>query len=326
MIAPDVSSFQQEVECVYGGDKYRVRDNGAVLRKSRLGKRRRPLDDKWTFGNPCRHSGYMKLSTPVVHRIVATAFHGASPSNQHVVDHIDTNRRNNRAENLRWVTRLDNILSNPVTHKKIIAAYGSIEKFFENPRMPEVPRQLGQYDWMRTVSRDEATASRERMEKWAKSETRPKGGSFSEWLFATTDKTSQHQPEIQDVASLTPGAFQRRWKTPCEFPASPDMPREEALHEYKRRLTHGTVFSRNQYCESRALSADINQAESALIVLCELGPNPVKPWAISRVTIEGGELCHENLGSCFAREGAEKRYCLALDLPWEGGDSIDDYC
>ena len=321
-----VNVFQRELECVFGGDIYVVRDNGAVFRKSRRGKRRRPLDDKWTFGKPCRHSGYMKLSTAVVHRIVATAFLGEEPSEQHVVDHIDTNRRNNRAENLRWVTRLDNILSNPATHKRIIAAYGSIEEFFENPKKPEVPRQLGQYDWMRTVSREEARASRERMDKWAKSEARPKGGTFGEWLFATADNASQHPTEVQDVASLTPGAFQRLWKTPCEFPASPEMPRVDALHEYKGRLTDGTVFSRNKYGESRALSADINQAESALIVLCELGPDPVKPWAISRVTIEGDELCHENLGSCFAREGAEKRYCLALGLPWEGGDSIDDYC
>ncbi len=201
MIAADVRDFHQEVDCVYDGDEYLVRDNGAVLRKSRPGKRKRPLDDRWTFGNPCRHSGYMKLSTAVVHRIVATAFHGEAPSKQHVVDHADTNRRNNRAENLRWVTRLDNVLSNPATHKKIIAAYGSIEAFFENPRNPKVPRHLGQYDWMRTVSRDEARASRERMDRWAKSEKRPRGGSFGEWLFAATDQTSQHQLEVQDSVS-----------------------------------------------------------------------------------------------------------------------------
>ena len=53
MIAADVRDFQQEVDCVYDGDEYLVRDNGAVLRKYRPGKRKRPLDDRWTFGNPC---------------------------------------------------------------------------------------------------------------------------------------------------------------------------------------------------------------------------------------------------------------------------------
>ena len=42
----------------------------------------------------------MDIGTEVVHRIVATAFHGEQPSVKHIVDHIDTNRRNNRVENL----------------------------------------------------------------------------------------------------------------------------------------------------------------------------------------------------------------------------------
>jgi len=221
---------------------------------------------------------------------------------------------------------LDNILSNPATFKRVVAAYGSIEEFLENPQKPENSRHLGQYDWMRTVTSDEARASRERMDKWAKSEKQPNGGSFGKWLFSRTDPPSQHQPEMQDVASLTPGAFQRRWKTPCEFPACPEMPTEDALHEYRRRLTYETVFSRNQYGDSCAMLAEIGQDDLSLIILCELGPDAIKPWAISRVMIEAGELCHENLGSCFTKEGAEKQYSLALGLPWEGGDSIDDYC
>lgn len=320
-----VHDSQREVSCIYGGDEYLVRDNGAVFRKKRPGKRKRPLDEQWTFGNPCRHSGYMKLSAVVVHRVVACAFHGQPPSDQHVVDHIDTNRRNNRAENLRWVTRLENILLNPATHKKILAAYGSIEAFFENPQKPDIPRFLGQYDWMRTVSKEEAQASRKRMEKWAKSDRRLRGGSFGEWLFATENQVSGRDLEAQDVDSLTVGAIQRRWRTPCEFPACPEKARDVALLEYKQELTSGSVFSRNQYGESRALSAGISQDESALIVLCELEANAIKPWANSRVTVEGGKFCHENLGSCFTLEGAEKRHCLARGLPWEGGDSIDDY-
>ena len=50
---------------------------------------------------------------------MATAFHGEPPTKEHVVDHIDTNKQNNRPENLRWVTRLENILLNPITAKRI---------------------------------------------------------------------------------------------------------------------------------------------------------------------------------------------------------------
>src|SRR5947209_2628132 len=111
--------FFQELDCTYDGEQYSVRDNGAVLRHPRHGKRRRSLDGLWTFGKPNDKTGYMELASVRVHRIVATAFHGVPPTPEHVVDHIDTNRRNNRPENLRWLTRLENALKNPITLKRI---------------------------------------------------------------------------------------------------------------------------------------------------------------------------------------------------------------
>ena len=121
MPADLLDQYERQVEIEYLGEKYLVRDNGAVCRPSRPGGRKRQLDDAWTFGRPSDSTGYMYISSHVVHRIVALAFH-PSPSDQHVVDHIDTNRRNNRADNLRWVTRLENLLLNPVTLASAIQA------------------------------------------------------------------------------------------------------------------------------------------------------------------------------------------------------------
>lgn len=42
------------------------------------------------------------------HTLVATAFLGAPPTSQHVVNHIDGNITNNNASNLEWVTRSEN--------------------------------------------------------------------------------------------------------------------------------------------------------------------------------------------------------------------------
>ena len=104
---PDMD-YTEERECDYKGEHYSVRDNGAIMRHYK--GRKRPSDNIWTFGRKDDSTGYMIFSGERVHRIVATAFHGEAPSEQHVVDHIDTNRCNNRPENLRWLTKLENII------------------------------------------------------------------------------------------------------------------------------------------------------------------------------------------------------------------------
>jgi len=178
-----INDFEKEIECSYKGETYSVRDNGAVLRHPRIVSKPRPTDNIWTFGKYNVKTGYAEIAGERVHRIVATAFHGAAPSPQHVVDHIDTNRRNNRPENLRWITKLENILLNPITAKKIIFLCGSIEEFL---RDPSKLRQNGidrDFEWMRAVSKEEAAISLERMLSWAKSDKPSLGGSLGEWVY-----------------------------------------------------------------------------------------------------------------------------------------------
>ncbi|WP_222869379.1 hypothetical protein ROLI_012190 [Roseobacter fucihabitans] len=137
--------YETEVEVEYRGERYRVRDNGGAYRLNEFRKRARPLDKTWTFGRQNFTTGYHLLAGVPIHRIVCSAFNGPPPSDKHVVDHIDTNRANNRPEKLRWLTRLENALLNEITARRIELAYGSIEAFLEDPSRPlcyALPLQL----------------------------------------------------------------------------------------------------------------------------------------------------------------------------------------
>lgn len=178
-----LDDFEKEVTCIYKNETYSVRDNGSVLRHPKTDKKPRPTDNKWTFGKYNDKTGYAEIAGERVHRIVAIAFIGSPPSPQHVVDHIDTNRRNNRPENLRWVTKLENILLNPITARKVEYLCGSIENFLKDPSILRDNASDPNFSWMRAVSKEEAAASLERFQSWSKNDKPSMRGSLGEWIY-----------------------------------------------------------------------------------------------------------------------------------------------
>jgi hypothetical protein len=128
-------------------------------------------------------TGYLEITSVRIHRIVATTFHSEPPTKEHVVDHIDTNKQNNRPDNLRWVTRLENILLNPITARRIEIICGSVEAFLADPSKFRDKFADPNYGWMCAVLAEEAQISLERMLFWANSYKALKGGSLGEWVF-----------------------------------------------------------------------------------------------------------------------------------------------
>lgn len=79
---------------------YEVSNHGRV-RNSRTGRLLKLIPHKSGYLNVqlwCK----MKYRTFLVHRLVANAFLGPAPSDEHEVAHGDANMHNNRASNLRW--------------------------------------------------------------------------------------------------------------------------------------------------------------------------------------------------------------------------------
>lgn len=316
-------NFSREVDCTYKEELYTVRDNGAIFKHSPVDKRPRPTDNEWTFGKPNIKTGYMELASIVIHRIVATAFHRAPPTKDHVVDHIDTNKRNNRPENLRWVTRLENTLLNPITVKKIEFVCGcSVEEFLNDPSKFRDKFQEPNYQWMCAVNKQEAQYSLNRLLSWARSDKLPSGGSLGEWIF----NRANLQPEFPDIVmAKTLNATQRNWRIPSEFPCCPQKYSGEPLVAYAEKLEADSVFCLNDHYSSLVSKSAISNDYQSLFVVTE-SKDAIKQWALAKVTYENDLFVHESLGTFFTQEGVEKQYCLAQGLEWSGGDSIDDYC
>lgn len=207
-----INDYNEVRECVYKDEHYSVRDNGAIMRHLREGKKARRDDGIWTFGLKNPQNGYMMLGQHRVHIIVATAFLGARDSKVYVVDHIDTNRCNNRVENLRWFTRLENALNNEITRNKIIYICGSIEAFIENPSiLRERPVGEPSLEWMRTVTKEEAATAYENLRKfWEEQAKNPKplvGGKMNDSVYRKQQAATQNVPisSNKENASTTIG-------------------------------------------------------------------------------------------------------------------------
>lgn len=303
----DVEDFKVEKECVFEGERYSVRDNGAVLRHPQPEGRKRATDNQWTFGKTNSANPYLHIASVRIHRIVATAFHGEPSDSKMVVDHIDSNARNNRPENLRWLTRLENTLLNPVTRKKIEYLCGSIEAFLENPSMLNQLNLTPDMSWMRTVTPEEAKNCKMRMAIWANTNHKAYGnpiyrkGEFAKRAFKPIQKWEaglSGEPGL-DFA-LTPMCGQYMWRGASSFPCCPVEVGNSPIDSYYNNLKPGEIFSYSEQDPDvpklTTLKVSKTNDNSLILVLCKNDGS--KPYAIAGISLnQEGYFIHFALGS-----------------------------
>ncbi len=102
---------------IAGFEDYMVSNTGKVKSKARLSRQNHRLPER-ILSQHYNSSGYRYVDCVndfgrkhlLVHRLVAKAFVN-NPRNLNEVDHIDTNKDNNCADNLRWCTHSENHLN-----------------------------------------------------------------------------------------------------------------------------------------------------------------------------------------------------------------------
>ena len=335
-------------ECDYEGEHYSVRDNGAVMRHPKNG-RNRPNDNRWTFGTPDKE-GYPAIAGTRVHRIVAVAFLPPPERDDFVVDHIDTNRQNNRPTNLRWISRLDNIVLNENTRKKIEYITGmKIEDVLKDMSVLRESRLPSNYSWMCAISQEEADRSLELWHEWAEKPSKtiskqeltikkqserglnnsssiPKGVPFyvaNSQLGLDLNQYLEPEPEVTLKNSRTSGVVLDDWIPDGDFPLCPGV--GHSLQEYLANLKEGAIIYRNDFNhEVSVMAAEISDDGNTLMVR-GYDARGTKPYYVITVTMMDGRFVHKR-DTYFEEIGQEKSYPLGLGRAWTGGDCIDDFC
>ena len=295
--------YDCEKPCEYKGRKYYVRDNGAVYRRCLDDGVVRKGDEEWTFGKPNPQTGYLCIGKEIVHRIVCTAFHGEPEGDRNIVDHIDTNRWNNRPENLRWVTRLENLTNNPITMAKIEVKFGSFDAFLEYlSQKAGLKVEKTDFSSMRQVSPEEGEAYLQHWNDWVekpREERIPLGFGQGEWMYKGKRKREfVFQNWIPQVLDKT---------EECSFPLSPKSTEEgeDVLQKYLDALVPGATFLISRYYKTVVKEVVFFEKENKLRVLSKRINAQRAPWYIFEIWPDGNYLSHRIVGTYGIKRHAD---------------------
>lgn len=190
---PD-ENYTRQVVCEYKSHRYSVRDNGAIMRHGDAG------DEEWTFGT-FNSRGILHYKNVSVPKVVATAFLGPAPNDFYFASHIDGNVENNRPENLRWLSPLEQILDNPKTISSIMERCGSIDAFLMNPA--NLLKEDVQFLRLQTITGGDVLDAIKHLVSMSSDVPLRTGNIYVDWLKAREEKKVCFAVDCNDGESLT---------------------------------------------------------------------------------------------------------------------------
>lgn len=312
----DINDFNKETICEFKGETYSVRDNGAVMRHPK--KSVRKTDNIWTFGKVSQNNGYMFIGTARIHQIVATAFYGPRDTEIYVVDHIDTNRQNNRLENLRWLTRFENFILNPITRKKIESLTGcKIEEVLVDISILHEQKLEPNLSWMKRVSQEEAIQTLHSLQKWSNSPVNKNtAGKWQKvddkWYLSTNQKNAVINADWNSKVELL--------KCPLKITNSPIAAYAENLSVGEKFIISNTVSG---ICVDFAVQKKDNR--ELLFIKCDYGSG-IHQTVLDIIVIEFINNCYVHYWDKlypFVKRQPDGTY--TYPYPWECREDWSTY-
>lgn len=153
-----------EIREVDGFDGYFAGSDGNIYSNKRINVARKSPTGVYRVAPKVHNKGYLefgfalgnkKRKWKMVHQIILETFTGPKPSEKHECHHINNNKKDNRPENLQWVTRSENIYHTYHTHlreTKIRPIYYNGKKYI-SIRACSVELGLNQASLNATLSR-----------------------------------------------------------------------------------------------------------------------------------------------------------------------------